>query len=144
MKSPSALQRMATYFIATETNTKLSIYVETPSCLMTATFAAYNLLLPMYAVKQMPKATLGGYPANAQNSPPSNIVKSSSRQSSRSSRLPVPNNIQSCGESRRTITTFCPRVSPVQRRPAYRRTRMPWKVSMKFLASRAVISRVAQ
>lgn len=74
------------HFIATETNTKLSIYVVTPSCLKTAAFAAYNLLLPMYAVKQMPKARLGGYPANAQNSPPSNIVKSSSRQSSRSSR----------------------------------------------------------
>ena len=48
------------HFIATETNTKLSIYVETPSCLMTATFAAYNLLLPVYAVKKMPKARLGG------------------------------------------------------------------------------------
>lgn len=53
---------------------------------MKTTFAVYNLLLPMYAVKKMPKARLEGYLANAQNSPPSIVVKSSSRQSSSSSR----------------------------------------------------------
>lgn len=109
---------------------------------MRATFAAYNLLLPMYADKKMPKAKarLEGILQTLKATLPAlsssrQVVNRQVRRAAVLPRLPVPNNNQSCGESRRTVTTICPRPSPVQRRPAYRRTRMLWKVSMKFLAS---------